>query len=147
ALDRRHPDAGLYPRDAEARAAVEAAERFGHDELQTRARRIFRWAGLKDNAVRAWMAREGVGLPAPALAGAEFLPVMRVFTRTISKADDATVRDDLARLPGLLDETARLIDAETIGAATPNAADLQIFTSIRLLLAHADLRPVLEPHP
>lgn len=146
-LDRRAPDAGIFPRDPEQRRRVEEAERFGHDELQTRARRVFRWAGEHDNAIRAWMAKEVVGVPAPTVAGQAFKPVMFLFGRVISKADDATVRDDLARLPALLDRVDAYIADGTIGGATPNAADLQIFASLRLLMAHEDLRPLIEPRP
>ena len=138
------PDAGLFPRDAEARRAVEQAERFGHDELQPLARRVFRWAGVRSNAVRAWMVREVMHLPAAAALGMAFTPVMVLFARRISGADDANVRADLARLPELLDHADRLLDAGTIGATPPNAADFQILTSIRLLAAHADLRPLVE---
>jgi hypothetical protein len=94
-LDRRFPAAGLFPRDAAARRAVEEAERWGHDELQALARRIFRWAGAHSNAVRAWMAREVVGLPAPGVFGIAFTPMMLLFSRHVSGADDATVRADL----------------------------------------------------
>jgi glutathione S-transferase len=144
-LDRLFPEAGLFPRDASARRAVEEAERWGHDELQEIARRVFRWSGAHSNAVRAWMAREVVGLPASAVFGLAFTPAMILYSRRISGADDATVRADLARLPGLLDHGDALLDAGTIGASPPNAADLQILPSLRLLLAHADLRPRIEP--
>ena len=146
-LHRLAPDAGLFPRDPERRRAVEAAERFGHDELQPLARRVFRWAGVHDNAIRAWMARYVVGLPAPALAGYAFTPVMLFFGRYVSKASSARVREDLARLPGLLDRADALLVEGTIGGAEPNAADLQILTSIRLLIAHDDLRPRVAPRP
>jgi glutathione S-transferase len=143
-LDRRFPEAGLFPRDPEARRAVEEAERWGHDELQEIARRVFRWAGTQSNAVRAWMARDVVGLPAPAAFGMAFAPAMLLYSRYISGADDATVRGDLGRLPELLDHADALLAAGTIGATPPNAADLQILCSLRLLLAHVDLRPRLE---
>ena len=146
-LDRLAPDAELFPHDDERRAAVEKAERFGHDELQAIARRVFRWAGARDNAVRAWMAREVVGAPAPTLVGYAFKPAMLLFGRVISKANDTQVREDLARLPGLLDNVDELIEDGTIGGQAPNAADLQILTSIRLLLAHEDLRPAIAPRP
>jgi glutathione S-transferase len=139
-LDRLAPDAGLFPQDAARRRAVEAAERFGHDELQPIARRLFRWAGAHDKAVRAWMARHVVGAPMPIVAGYAFKPVMIFFGRVVSKASDAQVRADLARLPLLLDRSDALLDEGTIGGAAPNAADLQILTSVRLLLAHEDLR-------
>jgi len=72
---------------------------------------------------------------------------MRFFARRVSDADDATVRADLTRLPGLLDRADRLLEEEVIGGDEPNAADLQILTSLRLLLAHEDLRPRIEPRP
>jgi|SRR5579884_432880 len=143
AVDRLAPRAGLFPREPERRRAVELAERFGHDELQSLARRVFRWTGVRDNAVRAWMARHVIGLPAPALAGYAFKPAMVLFGRVVSGASDAQVRSDLARLPTLLDRADALVEAEIIGGPDPNAADLQILSSLRLLMAHEDLWPQL----
>lgn len=147
ALDRMTAGTGLFPGDPDRRRAVEEAERFGHDELQEIARRVFRWAGAHDNAIRAWMARYVVGMRAPKLAGYLFKPGMVLFARVVSKASDRQVRDDLARLPALLDRADTLIEEGTIGGATPNAADFQILSSIRLLLAHEDLRPLIEARP
>jgi glutathione S-transferase len=146
-LDRIAPDVGLFPRDPERRREVEAAERLGHDELQPIARRVFRWAGARDNAVRAWMAQYVVGTPAPRLAGYLFKPAMVFFSRVVSKADAARVREDLGRLPSLLDRVDALLEDGTIGGESPNAADLQILTSVRLLMAHEDLRPAIAPRP
>ena len=146
-LHRLAPAAGLFPGDTERRRVVEQAERFGHDELQAIARRVFRWAGIHDNAVRAWMAKEVIGWPLPRVAGYAFKPVMLFFGRAVSKADDDQVRRDLGRLSGLLDHADALVADGTIGGAVPNAADLQILTSIRLLLAHAELRPLIAARP
>ena len=143
-LDRLVPDAGLFPSDDDQRRLVEQAERFGHDELQAIARRVFRWAGIHDNRVRAWMAKEVVGWPLPTLAGYAFKPIMLFFGSVVSKASSEQVRQDLARLPGLLDHADALVADGTIGGAAPNAGDLQILTSIRLLIAHEDLRPLIE---
>ncbi len=140
------PQAGLFPADPGPRAAVEAAERFGHDELQPIARRIFRWAGVRSNAVRAWMAEEVVGTPAPVLAGYAFKPAMAFFSR-LSQADDDRVRDDLARLPRLLAQVDALVAAGTVAGPAPNAADLQLFTTLRLLAAHEDLHDLVVAHP
>jgi glutathione S-transferase len=142
-LDRLAPGAGLFPADREGRRAVEEAERFGHDELQPIARRVFRWAGARHNAVRAWMAREVIGAPAPTVTGYAFKPAMMFFSRVVSKADAAQVQEDLARLPGVMDRVDALLAEGTIGGRSPNAADLQILTSIRLLMAHEDLRPAI----
>jgi glutathione S-transferase len=144
-LERLAPEAGLFPESA--RREIEDAERFGHDELQPVARRVFRWAGARNNGIRAWMAQYVIGVPAPRLAGYAFKPVMVFFSRVISKADDAQVKDDLARLPSLLDRADALLADGTIGGETPNAADLQILTSVRLLMAHEDLRPAIAQRP
>ena len=146
-IHRLAPEAGLFPEHPKWRRQVERAERFGHDELQPIARRVFRWAGARDNAVRAWMARYVVGAPMPTLAGYAFKPVMVFFARAVSKADGAQVREDLQRLPGLLDHADELVEDGTIGGERPNAADLQILTSIRLLMAHEDLMPAIAPRP
>jgi glutathione S-transferase len=146
-VHRLAPDAGLFPADPAERAAVEEAEAFGHDELQTVARRVFRWAGEHDNAVRAWMAKEVVGVPAPTLMGYALKPVMIYFGRIVVHATNDQIRRDLASLPQLMDHVDELLDQRTIGGSRPNAADLQIFCSLRLLIAHDDLRPLITPRP
>jgi glutathione S-transferase len=146
-LDRIAPWAGLFPNDPHRRVPIEQAERFGHDELQPIARRVFRWAGARDSGVRVWMARYVVGAPVPTLAGSALKPVMMFFGSVVSKANDAQVREDLARLGVLLNQVDALLDQGMIGGDTPNAADLQILTSIRLLIAHEDLRPAIAPRP
>lgn len=144
ALDEIEPFSPLFPADPELRRAVEDAERFGHDELQPLARRVFRFAALRSNEVRAWMAREVVGLPLPTLMGLAFKPVMVYYTRIVGASAEA-VRRDLDRLPQLLDSTDSLLAEGVIGGPQPNAADCQILASVRLLLAHADLRALIEP--
>ena len=66
-LERIKPDPPLYPADAEARARVEDAERWGEAELQPVPRRIIRWALTEQRPAREWMARHeqhaGAGAP------------------------------------------------------------------------------------
>src|SRR5947209_12080341 len=107
-VDRLAPEVGLFSQDPERRREIEQAERFGHDELQPLARRVFRWAGARDNAVRVWMAREVIRAPAPTLVAHALKPATIIFGRAVSKADDGQVREDLARLPGLLDRADAL---------------------------------------
>jgi glutathione S-transferase len=144
ALDEALPTPPLFPPDPRRRAAVEEAERWGHDELQTVARRVFRWAGAQDNGVRAWMAREVMAWPAPAAFGRAFKPVMTYYAHIVG-AHAEQVREDLAGLAGKLDHADRLIESGVIGGTQPNAADCQILAALRLLLAHEDLRPILAP--
>ncbi|WP_354698996.1 hypothetical protein DSM112329_04696 [Paraconexibacter sp. AEG42_29] len=143
ALDEVVPAAPLFPADPGARAAVEAAERWGHDELQPVATRVFRWAGATDNRVRAWMATEVIGWPLGSVLGHGFTPVMAYYASIVG-ADSAAVRADLAGLPALLDRADALIADGVLGGPDVNAADCQVLASLRLLAAHEDLRPLLE---
>lgn len=135
----------LYPGDPERRADVEAAEHWGHDELQTVARRLFQWAGATNNAVRAWLAREVMRAPGPAVVGQACRPVFSGFARFRSHATAERVRTDLAELPAKLAYANALVERGVIGGE-PNAADFQILASLRLLLAFDDLRSLVESH-
>ncbi len=142
ALDDVVPARPLFPADADRRAAVQDAERWAHDELQPVATRVFRWAGRVDNGVRAWMASEVLGWPAPALLGHGFTPVMVYYARIVG-AEAARVQQDLASLPAKLDHADALLDAGVLGGAERNAADCQVLACLRLLMAHAELRPIV----
>ena len=101
ALDALALEPPLFPVDEDERRAVEEAERWGEEELQEVARRIFRWAAAREGSVRRWLA-EIAGLPAPGVAGALNVPVAREFVRR-SGATDARVGTDIeaaARDPG-----------------------------------------------
>lgn len=146
ALEELRPEPALFPADPAARELVVEAERWGEQELQDVPRRIFRWAAAGQQDLRAWMGRELVGIPAPGLAGWVNQPVAARFARA-SDATDESVRADLERLPGRLDEVDRLIAEGVIGNSQPNAADFQIASSIRMLLALDDVRPLLAERP
>jgi glutathione S-transferase len=142
ALDETVPDRPLFPADPEARAAVEAAERWAHDELQPVATHVFRWAGRVDNGVRAWMASEVLGWPAPLLLGHAFTPVLAYYAAIVG-ADADAVREDLARLPQLLDRADALFDEGVLGGPERTAACCHVLASLRLLMAHAELAPII----
>ncbi len=143
ALDESFPDRPLFPADPAQRQAVEDAERWSHDELQPVAMRVFRWAGAVDNGVRAWMASEVMGWPAPSAFGWGFKPVMVYYSRIVGAVTDQ-VREDLEGLAAKLDRADELIEEGVIGGPELNAADCQVFASLRLLASHEELRPVLE---
>lgn len=146
ALDELVPDPPLFGRDPAERAAIEAAERWGHDELQRVAARVFRWAGMRDNRVRAWIADQVIGWPAPVACGIAFQPVMAYYARVIG-ADAGQVRADLAALPSLLDHADGLVTDGVLGGPDVTAADAQVLASLRLLMHHADLRPAIADRP
>jgi glutathione S-transferase len=144
ALDARSPGV-LFPVDPEARSRVEEAERWGEAELQPIPRRLFRWALMRDRALRArFMRRSGVPLAGVA---AIFLRPMVARLARIAGADDPNVREDARRLPELLDRVDGWIADSTIGGPEPNAADFQIGLTLSALLATADYAALVEGRP
>jgi glutathione S-transferase len=144
ALEQLRSDPPLFP--AARRAAVEEAEAWGEHELQPVPRRLFRWAASHDGDLRRWLAEDVARLPAPGLMALGYAPLARVFAR-MAGASTARVRADIAELPGKLDRVDELIAAGTIGGAEPNAADFQIATTVRVLLAFDDLRDRVDGRP
>jgi glutathione S-transferase len=144
ALEQAQPHPPLFP--AGRRAAVEEAEAWGERELQPVPRRLFRWAVSHDAGLRRWLAADVVKLPAPGLMALGYAPVGHLFARMVD-ATAERVRADVAELPRNLDRVDDLIAAGTIGGDEPNAADFQIATTVRVLLAFEDLRPRVEGRP
>jgi glutathione S-transferase len=68
-------------------------------------------------------------------------------SQRLNGAGDGEVRADLISLPGHLDRVDRWIADGTLGGERPNAADLQICSSLRLLLTMEDVRPRLDDRP
>lgn len=145
ALEELRPDPPLYPPDADARTAVEEAERWGEAELQPVPRRLFRWTLTRDRAAREWLARL-VKLPAPALQARTNTALVRQFAR-VSDATDERIRRDLAELPAKLDHVDALLADGTISADHPNAATFQIGTSVRALALFPQLERLTSGRP
>ena len=64
-----------------------------------------------------------------------------------NRASAARVRADLAALPGHLDHIDAWIADGVIGGQQPNAADLQIAATLRMLSTLGDVRPMMEGRP
>ena len=144
-LERLEPEPPLFPAQTEPRRAVEEAEAWGERELQPVPRRIFRWGTVRSRELRRWLA-ELSGIPAPGVAATLNAPIARRFAH-LSEASDHGVRGDLSVLPAMLDRVDGWIAEGTIGGAQLNAADCQIASTVRVLLAYEDLRPMLEDRP
>ena len=145
-LDRVVPEPALYPAEGEARAAVEAAERWGDEELQAPVRRILWNALRRDRAALASYA-EGARLGVPiGLAVKTAAPIVALAAR-MNEATDENVRADLAALPEMLERVDGWIAEGVLGTESLNAADLQIGASLRLAMTLADVRPALEARP
>jgi glutathione S-transferase len=146
ALDELVPAPPLFPADPARRAAVEDAERWGDEVLQPVPRRLSWGALTRDRSgLRSFVEGPIMGIP-PAIAVATAAPLVYGSAR-VNKATDDAVRADLMSLPALIDQVDDLIGNGVIGGSEPNAADFQIFPSVRLLLCFDDLRPLLEGRP
>ena len=145
ALDQVNPEPPLFPADPEQRVSVEEAERWGEEDLQEVLRRIFRWSTAHQQPVRRWLG-ELSGVPAPGLVGALNAPLARGYAK-LSRADEARVAGDIAQLPHMLDHVDSLIESGVIGSSAPNAADFQIGSSVRVLMAFSRLRRTAERRP
>jgi glutathione S-transferase len=146
ALERIAPSPPLYPPEPAARAAVANAERWGEAVLQPIPRRLIRWGLRRHLRQRQWFADVASPLPAPEIAGALLTPLVPVFAR-VAGASDVQVQRDLSELPALLDEVDRLLQHGVIGGDPLNAADFQIASSLRMLLAMRDVGRLLSGHP
>jgi glutathione S-transferase len=146
ALDRIKPEPPLFPSDPDLLAEVEQAERWGDGVLQSVARRVL-WNGMRrDRApLRSYSTGARLGVPI-GLAVKTAAPIVALSAR-FNEATDENVRDDLAALPGMLNRIDDWIAAGVLGGDPPNAADLQIATSVRLLMTLDDLRPAIEQRP
>jgi glutathione S-transferase len=146
-LEGLEPDPPLYPSDPEQSKAVDEAERWGDADLQHTTRLIIAYA-LSTNPRAGDTYLVGANLPtlpAPvsaAATGAIFAVELRLLGRGPSGAEQA-----LRGLPQMLDKIDGLIADGVIGGESPNAADLQISGSVRLLLTFADLRDQIDARP
>jgi glutathione S-transferase len=146
-LDELVPDPPLLPDDDAARAAVLDVERWGEQVLQPLARRAV-WAALKHrpDAIPSYQeASQLPRLPRPVVR--VVAPAVIRIERAINRAADETVRADLRALPGHLDRVDQWIGEGLMGGPAPNAADLQIGASVRLLATIGDVRPLLAGRP
>jgi glutathione S-transferase len=144
-LDLIKSDPPLFPADADARKAVEDAERWGDDELQEAPRRIFRWFLADRRDARRWLWTQA-GLPLPRLNAAIGGPIAGRFAR-ISNATDQGVREEIAQIPGRLDRVDVMIADGIIGGSEPNAADFQIGSTVRMLLEFPQFREPIDSRP
>jgi glutathione S-transferase len=141
-LERRVPDPPLY-----GTPEIEEAERWGEEVLQASPRRLL-WTAFAAHprAMHGFQAgQRSPKLPMPVVLAAA--KVILPIERHINDVDDEGVRSDLRALPALLDHVDALIADGVIGGEAPNAADLQIAPTIRLLLTMEDVRPLIAGRP
>jgi glutathione S-transferase len=146
-LEQLAPEPSLFPADPERRQAVEDAERWGDEVFQPIARTLI-WTGMSHTPAALVSYAEGSKIPLPDAAIRFSAPAIARVQRGLNDAGDDQARRDLRALPGYLDKADALIADGTIGDADhPNVADLQIASTIRLLMTVADVRPLIEGRP
>jgi glutathione S-transferase len=146
ALDETVPDPPLFPRDRALRARVEEAETWADTVLQGAARRVVQWATKHDRASLVTFT-EGARLRLPPRLVRASLPLLGPAIMATVRVNDGTARAELAALARHVERVDALLADGVVGGDEPNAADYQVATSVRLLLASDDLRPLLARRP
>ncbi len=140
-LDRRVAEPPLY-----GAAEIEEAERFGDEVLQPLTRRVLWMAFTKEPmALHGYQSGKLPPLPKPVIKVSA--PLITRIERGLNDATEAAARADLAALPGHLDRVDAWIADGVLGGDPPNAADLQVATSLRLLHTIGDVKPIMAGRP
>jgi len=148
AVDSIYPEPPLFPSDPAVRVEVERIEAWGEGPFQQTTRRIALWTASRGGLdLRFVLVGARLQFRAPNGLALRLLgPLLRI-DAALAGADEATVRTDLAALPGLLDQIDAWIEGGRLGADPPSAADYQLAGSIWLLLAFDDVAPLIEGRP
>ncbi len=137
-LEALAPDPPLYPEPIADR--VHEAERWGDAELQDLGRSLT-WGAMhfRPEAMGTYAGGEPLDP-----AGTDFAIKMLRPTWKYHGLSAQKLHDHLQGLPAKLDHVDALEADGIIGGDEPNAADLQIGATIRVLLTVGDLVPLLE---
>jgi len=138
-LEELAPDPTLYP--APMAEAVRDAERWGDEELQDLGRRL-PWAAMHFRPEALGTFSDG-GRPLDG-PGTDFAIKYVHSSWSYHRITAARLHEDLAGLPAKLDHVDRLAEQGLVGGERPTAADLQIASTLRVLMTVGDLAPLLE---
>jgi len=146
-LDELAPEPSLLPAPGEPTyARVLELERWGDEVFQAVARRLLPAAFVRcPAAMESYVGDAKLPLPRALLRPS--LPLTARVLSIKSKARDGNAQADLATLPRQLERIDGWIAEGLLGGERPNAADLQIGATIRLLMSVADVRPLIADHP
>jgi glutathione S-transferase len=140
-LEELVPEPSLYP--APIAGAVREAELWGDAELQDLGRRL-PWGALH-------FRPEAMGTFAGAgdldAAGVDFAMSYVHSSWKYHGITAVRLDDDLAGLPAKIDHIDALAADGIVGGEQPTAADLQIGSTLRVLLTIGDVRPLIQGRP
>jgi glutathione S-transferase len=147
ALDALAPQPPLLPAPGDPMyARVLEAERWGDEVFQGVPRRLIDVCFLRrPSAMESYAASAKLPLPMALLR-----PVMPLSARLMAlknKAREEAARADLAALSNQLERIDGWIAEGLLGGEQPNAADLQIGSTIRILMSIGDARPLIAERP
>jgi glutathione S-transferase len=141
-LDELAPEPPLF-----GDARVAEAEAWGESVIQPLARRLL-WRGFALNHRAMHGYQEGGRLPPlPRPVVLALAPIVTRLEARMNAVSDAAVRADVRALPAHLDRVDAWIAEGVLGGATPNAADLQIVSSLALIQTVGDVRPMFAGRP
>ncbi len=143
-LDQLAPAPPLLPPPGDPiYARVLELERWGDEVFQAVARRLVPAALLRRPAmIEGYLGDAKLALPTALLHPA--MPLTARLLSLKSKARDGSAHADLVGLPRQLERIDGWIEEGLLGGEQPNAADLQIGSTIRLLMSIGDVRPLIE---
>ena len=140
-IDELEPEPPFYPS-----AEVEEADRWGDEVFQNAVRRIEIAAQLRRPESMPTYTR-GSRFAAPAALEKRVGPLVMRAGVKFHGITDARVREDLAAFPGHLDRIDEWIRSGVMGGEQPNAADLQIGSSLKAISTIGDMEPLLRGRP
>jgi glutathione S-transferase len=146
-LDELVPAPPLLPPPGDpSYAPVLEAERWGEELLQGVPRRILDVGFMRrPDTIESYAGDARLPLPRPMLRPA--LPLTARMMALKNKANDDAARADIGALGAQLARIDAWIGDGLLGGERPNAADLQIGSTIRLLMTIGDVRPLIEGRP
>jgi len=141
------PAPALYPPPGDAAyARVLEAERWGDEVFQGVPRRLIDAAFVREpSAMESYLG--GSTLPLPMALLRPLQPLVARLMAMRNGARDDSARADLVGLRSQLERIDGMIAEGVLGAEQPNAADLQIGATIRLLLSIGDVSVLVQAHP
>ena len=145
-LEELVPEPRLYPADPALRPRVDQADAWGDEVFQPVARELI-WAAMvkRPDAMVSYSKHSRLPVPAPAVRLSA--PAVARMASRLNQTNAEVARRDLAELPAQLDKIDAWIADGTIGAAEhPNAAALQILSSVRSLDSFSDLHDLVTRH-
>jgi glutathione S-transferase len=139
------PTPALYP-DGPDRHDVLRAEEWGDQVFQPLGRRLL-WAAFAVAPAAMNGYQDGARRPLPPSALRLVAPAVIRIERRLNGADEGEVRADLRALGNHLDRIDGWVQDGILGGDRPNAADLQIGATTRLLLTLGDVAPMIAGRP